>query len=164
MAAAEPAMRPDERAFVRDSAAGPFQAGCDRGDWGLDSVSWPFAVLWVAAAPRPEAPSRYSIRFDLSGYPTAAPTATMWDTVTSTIMADTHWPGGTGRVQLAFNPGWNRQALYLPCDRVAIEGHDAWREQHPSYVWNSSKDITHYLAIVHELLNSPDYSGLRGPR
>jgi hypothetical protein len=33
--------------------------------------------------------------------------------------------------------------------------------QHPSMVWNPDGDITQYLRIVHDLLNSNDYTGPR---
>jgi hypothetical protein len=43
-----------------------------------------------------------------------------------------------------------------------MEGHEAWRTQHPSQLWKPNEDITKYLRIVHELLNSGDYTGPRG--
>ena len=73
------------------------------------------------------------------------------------------WPGGKTRVSRSFKPGWkDGQCLYLPCDRLSIEGHDGWRTEYPSMIWSPASDITLYLRIVHDLLNSSDYSGSRG--
>jgi hypothetical protein len=58
--------------------------------------------------------------------------------------------------------GCAKLTLYLPCDRLSIEGHDAWRTQYPAMNWISTSDITLYLGIVYELLNSSDYTGPRG--
>lgn len=62
-----------------------------------------------------------------------------------------------------FRSDWqNGVALYLPCDRVAIVGHEAWRSRHPSQCWDEAKGIVRYLEVISELLNSGDYSGIRG--
>ena len=68
----------------------------------------------------------------------------------------------SARVALAFNPGWKGGVcLYLPCDRLSIEGHDQWRSQHPALLWDPEKGLCKYLIIIHELLNSGDYGGRR---
>ena len=57
-----------------------------------------------------------------------------------------------------FRPNWKAgSALYLPCDRESIRGHDNWRNEMPSKIWDPAKGIVHYLELVHELLNSADY-------
>lgn len=50
---------------------------------------------------------------------------------------------------------------YLPCDRRAIEGHDAWRHQYPSRLWQPQRGIICYLEQIYDLLNQSDYTGLR---
>ena len=144
--------------------AGPFQSGVDRGRWRLVAFAWPHVVLAVSAAERAAAPSEYAFRFDCTGYPQKAPTAQPWSLAASEPLPHGHWPGGRHRVPAAFNPNWKSgQALYLPCDRLAIEGHAPWLLQHPSMIWATRRDITQYLQVIHELLNSSDYSGLRCP-
>lgn len=144
--------------------AGPFLSGVDRGRWRLVTIDWPHAIIAVTAAERPGAPSQYAFRFECTGYPQTAPTAQPWSEENNAPLAPDRWPGGQSRVPLAFNPGWKSgQCLYLPCDRLAIEGHDPWRMQHPSLIWSPQRHMTQYLQVIHELLNSSDYSGLRSP-
>ena len=137
-----------------------FTAGVDRGYWRVASVIWPLAVIEIAAAPRTSSPSWWAFRFDLTGYP-QAPTALPWDIATNAPLPGEHWPGGGPRIMAAFNPGWRNDALYMPVDRLALEGHDAWRQKHPSYIWDPALDISQYLRIVHGLLNDPSYTGRR---
>ncbi len=51
--------------------------------------------------------------------------------------------------------------LYLPCDRMAFEGHTAWPNEHPSRLWQPSRGIICYLEQLYDLFNQSDYSGLR---
>ena len=155
--------RPDERVFLDHVGRGAFQSGVARGCWRLISVDWPHALIAVAAAPRPNGPKEYALRFELTNYPQTAPTARPWDAESNNPLADGKRPHGRSRVPMAFRTDWKGGiALYIPCDRQAIEGHDGWRNQHPSMIWDPSKNITLYLKVVHELLNSSDYTGLRG--
>jgi hypothetical protein len=152
----------DERVFREHIERGPFQSGVDRGRWRLVSINWPYAVIAVSAATRVKAPAEYGFRFGLSGYPTSPPTAQPWDAERGSALETNRWPSGGGRIPLAFNPGWKGgQCLYLPCDRQSIEGHDVWRSLHPEMVWSPSGDITQYLRIIYDLLNSEDYTGTR---
>jgi hypothetical protein len=154
---------PDERVFRAHLDAGPFQSGVDRGRWRLFSIAWPHAVIVIRAAERPGGPAEYALRFECTNYPQSPPTAQPWDAERGAPLEPARWPGGRTRVPLAFNPGWKGgQCLYLPCDRLSIEGHDGWRSQHPAMIWSPAGDLTQYLRIVYDLLNSSDYSGPRG--
>ncbi|MGD1152740.1 MAG: hypothetical protein ABR911_07705 [Syntrophales bacterium] len=64
---------------------------------------------------------------------------------------------------MAFRTDWkNGIALYFPCDREAMDAaHAGWRTTHPWMLWSPSGDITQYLRIVYDLLNSSDYKGPR---
>jgi hypothetical protein len=156
-------MNPDEKVFRAHLEQGLFQSGVDRGRWQLVSVNWPYSIITVSAAERATAPSEYAFRFELGNYPTAAPTAQPWNDSSNIPLERQRWPGGRGRIQYAFNPDWKSgSCLYLPCDRHAIEGHDPWRAQHPEMIWDPKGDITQYLKIIHDLLNSEDYTGIRG--
>lgn len=155
-------IRPDERVFRDHIEQGLFQSGVDRGRWRLIAIEWPYAVIAISAAERPRGPREYVFRFELSNYPQIAPTAQPWDTGKKSCLEHNKWPFGRSRLPLAFNPGWKGgTCLYLPCDRLSIEGHDGWRTQHPFMIWSANGDITQYLRIVHELLNSSDYTGPR---
>jgi hypothetical protein len=156
-------MGPDELVFRAHLEAGPFQSGVDRGRWRLLSIAWPYAVIAVSAAERPGGPAEYALRFECSNYPQAPPSAQPWDAERGAPLEHARWPGGRSRLPLAFNPNWKGgQCLYLPCDRLSIDGHDGWRSQHPSLIWSPAGDITQYLRIVYDLLNSSDYTGRRG--
>lgn len=152
---------PDELLFIRHLNGGSFMAGVDRGDWGVvdpTGVStWPIVFLWISAASKNGCPDRYSFRFDLAGYPAKAPTAQPWDEKLGMPLPATQWPKGKGNVQCVFNPGWNASALYAPCDRRAMDGHDAWREVHPTLWWKPEFTIVKYVSFVHKLLHSEDY-------
>ena len=69
------------------------------------------------------------------------------------------WPRSHGgRVGCVFRTAWkNGSALYLPCDRQSIDGHDNWRNELPSKIWNPGQGIVQYLELVYELLNCGDY-------
>jgi hypothetical protein len=162
-AAADIQISVDERVFRYHVGAGAFQSGVDRGRWRLIRIAWPYAVISVAAAERPGAPDSYSFRFQLDNYPSSAPVARCWETERDAPLECTQRPWGTGRVQIAFRTDFKGDTcLYLPCDRLALEGHDGWRTQHPSMVWTPSSDITLYLRILNDLLHSRDYTGVRG--
>jgi hypothetical protein len=152
---------PDERLFRDDLAAGAFTTGEDRGYWRLHSFAWPIAVIEVAPAALIGGPEWFALRFDLTGYP-QAPTAQLWDIADDVSLAPARWPAGGERITLAFNPGWRADALYIPVDRLALAGHDAWLERYACHVWDAAGDITQYLRLVHGLLNDGGYRGVRG--
>lgn len=154
-------MLPDERTFSKHLAAGAFLSGVARGDWRLISVEWPHALIAVSAAERDGEPSEYALRFELSNYPQLVPTAQPWDAEANAALPASRWPAG-GQANEVFNPNWNATALYLPCDRVALAGHEQAWAGHTAYLWNPTRDITHYLRIVHRILNQPEYTGVRG--
>jgi hypothetical protein len=157
---------PDERTFRDHVAAARFQLGVDRGDWRLVSDSWPNPVIGVSAAAQDSAPAEFAFRFELTDYPASAPTSEPWDVAGDTPLSHDCWPAGSGRVAIVFNPGWrpneNVHALYHPIDRRALVGHDNWRAQDPASIWDPSRmDIVDYLKVVHELLHSLLYQGIR---
>ena len=153
-------MSPDERVFREHLKRAAFTRGVDERRWRLLRIAWPHVWIAVRAALRDGAPEEFVLRFELSNYPTAAPTATPWDEVTGAMLAAAGRPKGN-RVGMALKAEWEGGvALYIPCDRIAIVGHGAWVAQHPAWIWDSSKDITLYLRLVHEMLNDEDYTGV----
>lgn len=151
---------PDERAFRADIERSAFALGQLEGRWKLLSLEWPIAVIDVAAKDE----CRYALRFDLSGFPEAPPTARPWDAQQGVPLPFERWPRSLGgRLGTVFRPSWKSgTALYLPCDREAIAGHDNWRTEMPSKIWRPSVGIVHYLELVHELLNCGDYAAPLG--
>lgn len=155
-------MTPDEAAFKAHVEEPPFLEGIDRGKWGLHGVTsaivWPIATIWVGADAKPGWPDRFFFRFDLAGYPNQAPTAGPWDIGSNARLPNDRWPRGPRFVSKVFNPGWNGGvALYLPCDRLAMNGHDHWKSVHPGDWWQPSHTIVKYLTCVYQLLHLQDY-------
>ena len=147
---------PDLRAFEGDVAKATFRLGEAEGRWRLIETNWPFVLVTITA--RDE--RRYVFRFDCDGYPQTAPTGGPWDQSRDAILAFDCWPRGKGgRVSAVFRPDWkNGAALYLPCDRKSLAGHENWRHIMPSKIWHPEVGIVQYLEIVHELLNCRDYA------
>lgn len=146
---------PDERAFRADVAKAAFHLGESEGRWHLLKIDWPYAHIGVSAIDN----SGYVLRFNCTGYPQTAPTATLWDQVRDALLAPNKWPQSKGgRVSHVFNFNWQQgTALYLPCDRVALHGHEGWLTEHSAKIWRPADGITQYLEIVHALLNCADY-------
>jgi hypothetical protein len=156
-------MRPDAAVFHQHIREAEYLAGVDRGDWGIhgDSASlltWPVVIFWVHALSKEGKPDRYYFRFELSGYPAVAPTACPWDSTTNLRLENAQWPKGPKLVTPTFNYGWNANALYAPCDRAAMVGHDGWRTQYPELWWQPTFKITIYLHFLYRLLHSSDYA------
>jgi hypothetical protein len=147
---------PDEAGFRADVAKAAFRAGVADGRWRLHGVSWPHAFLGVFARDGRE----FVIRFECSGFPTSLPTGGPWDLARNAPLAFDLWPRSRGgRLGAVFRPDWKGgSALYLPCDRLSIPGHDGWATQMPSKIWRPASGIVQYLELVHELLHSRDYT------
>ena len=149
----EGAISAEERAF-RDHVERPdFQLGVLKGQWRLLRVAWPTADIAITARDGTE----WGFKFLLDGYPARLPNARPCDLASGVPLSPDRWPRGGGRVAAAFNPGWNPSALYLPCDRLALPGHDQWVSQHPHLLWPPARGIIHYVEIIHDLLASAAY-------
>jgi predicted secreted protein len=148
-------MGPDEKALRADVAKATFRAAAAKKRWRLIDIAWPKVLVAVAAKDGRE----FVLRFDCTGFPVTPPTAGLWDTQRNALLAADLWPRSKGgRVGAVFNFGWkNGTALYLPCDREAISGHDHWRQQMPSKLWRAEAGLPQYLELIHELLNCSDY-------
>ena len=147
---------PDERAFWADVNKPAFRLGQADERWRLLDVTWPFALIGIMAKDG----LQYALRFDCSGYPQSPPTAGPWDPESNEQLAFDKWPKNKGgRLGHVFRPKWkNGTALYLPCDRLSIEGHDNWQSEMPSKIWRPDEGILQYLELVHELLHCRDYT------
>jgi hypothetical protein len=156
-------LRPDAAMFQQHINEADFQLGIDNGSWGfLNSdeplAGWPNVTIWVKAAKKANWPDKYYFSFELSGYPGQAATACPWNAETNARLDNSLWPRGNRFVSHTFNFGWNANALYAPCDRLAMQGHDGWREQFPELWWQPDFTITVYLNFIYHLLNSSDYA------
>jgi hypothetical protein len=154
---------PDQRRFEADLEDGPFLAGMAAGRWGrpdaslVETVAWPKAVLWVAAAPRKDSPDKFHLLLDCEGYPSQSPTGSFWDPAIRQQLASANWPKGKGQVAAVFRPGG---AFYHPYDRVSASGHKDWPAKYPHLLWDGTRTIVDFLGVIHGLLNSTDYTGV----
>lgn len=156
-------MSPDEALFRAHLNDAPFQAGVDAERWGLhgevSQVAWPHPVLWVQADEDLIVSTKVFLRFAVDGYPQSAPTACPWDVDKNCRLDPAAWPKGPGNVTKVFNPGWNNGvALYAPCDRKAMPGHESWKPQFPNTWWQPAFTIVVYLEFVHSCLNRRKYA------
>jgi hypothetical protein len=149
-------MAPDEKALRADVTKPAFRAGVADQRWRLIDIAWPHVFIGVTAKDGRE----YVLRFDCTGFPASPPTAGPWDIERNAVLAPDLWPQSRGgRLGAVFNPRWKGgTALYLPCDREAIAGHDQWRTLMPSKLWRPSAGLVQYLELVHELLHCRDYT------
>ena len=135
-------MSPDEQALRADLRKAAFRLGVADGRWRAGEIAWPFVPIAITARDG----HAYGLRFRCDGFPQSPPTAQPWDLE-------------GGRLGAVFRQDWkNGTALYLPCDRESIAGHDAWRVQTPSKIWRPADGLVQYLELVHELLNCRDYA------
>lgn len=155
------ALAPDERALRAALDAAAFRSGVDGGRWRLVDLNWPIGVFAVSAAERPNSPSEYGLRIDLTRYPQDAPTAAPWDLGLNAPLAADGRPKGA-RADHVFRTDWEHgEALYAPWDRKGLNAHSEWAQNHPADAWHSGRDVAFFLSRVHELLNADDYSGIQ---
>ena len=154
-------MTVDLECFKKHLAMAPFQMGLDANDWGIacdyEFSQWPSVFLWVKSAIKAGSPDKYFFKFDLENYPAKAPKACPWDIEAQKSLSFDKWPRGNKYVSKVFNPSWKPNALYAPCDRVAMDGHGQWAEQYKNLWWQPDFTIVKYLQFLHKLLNSKDY-------
>jgi len=156
-------MKLDLKLFLSHVNDAPFLLGCEEGKWGIydknNIVSdWPNIVIWVKAPDKKDCLPKYYLRFNLSGYSNQAPTSCPWDVANNKKLEYSKWPKGRKFVSSIFKPTWkNGDALYCPCDRVAMQGHERWKNDHPDTWWKSNDTIVKYLNYIYGILNSGDY-------
>jgi hypothetical protein len=151
-------MKPDESLLKTHLGEAPYLSGCDAGKWGLvgtvEEIAWPHAVFWVKADERFVASGRIDLRFTLDGYPRSAPTSCPWNIETNSQLEGDKYPRVPGKFTRVFRTDWESgSALYAPCDRRAMTGHEPWKQQFPFWWWEAHFTIVKYLEFVHMVLN-----------
>jgi hypothetical protein len=155
---------PDRMLMEQDLAAPQFRCGEIEGRWRHVATAWPHVIIAVSAPERPRSPAEFAFRFECSNYRQIPATAQPWDLKTNSLLAAGQRPTGPAMVVAVFRPDWKQgQCLYLPCDRMSIEGHDNWLNEHPSRIWRPERGIICYLEQIYELFHQSDYSGIRSP-
>jgi hypothetical protein len=145
---------PDHAALLDHLERAPFLMGEMNGRWRLRDVVWPLVFADVTAKDG----RAYTLRLQCDGYP-GMPTGAFWDLATNQWLAAPRWPRTGARFGSALRTDWqNGTALYIPCDRTSIAGHEAWLQLHPAWVWSSTVGIARYLEVVWTMLNGDDYA------
>ncbi|MCB0496169.1 MAG: hypothetical protein KDC79_08535 [Cyclobacteriaceae bacterium] len=144
---------PEEEVLNDHLNSAEYQSGAMEESWGMiendKRPQWPFVIFWVVA----KSGDKYFFRFDLTGYNEFAPTAILWDPSTNTPLGQSKWPNWNKRTKQVFRL-WGKQCLYLPCDRLALEGHTDWPQKHNYLIWKAFEDtITKYLIELYQTLN-----------
>ena len=162
--------KPDQRLFEDDLSSAEFRNGVAKGLWNLagvdvlpDALAWPNRVFWMAAAERVNAPARFHILVDLSGYRSVPPSGAFWDPSTKSALDFSKRPKGRtdSRFAKVFRTDWkNGSAFYHPYDRVAALDHPQWAAEQPHLIWTSNHTIVDYLEEFHSLLQCGDYLGV----
>ncbi len=154
---------PAQLLLEQDLAAAEMRCGEVEGRWRHVMTLWPHVTFAVSAPVRPNAPAEFGFRFECSGYRQTPVTAQPWDLGTGVALPKPKWPTGRLIVSSVFRPEWKQgHCLYLPCDRMSIEGHPNWINEHPARLWQPERGIICYLEQIYELLNQGDYSGVVG--
>lgn len=136
-----------------DLEAAAFVAGERDGRWILRELVWPDLFVDVIARNK----DRFTLRLQCAGYP-QAPTGAFWDVAAGGWLAAARWPRAGGRFGNALRTDWQGgTALYIPCDRMSINGHDQWRQLYPAWLWDPQIGIVRYLDVVWTLINGDDY-------
>jgi hypothetical protein len=132
---------------------GPFLMGEMNGRWRLRDISWPIAFIDIRARDHRE----YTLRLQCDGYP-GMPTGAFWDPDSGSWLPAHRWPRAGARFGAALRTDWQGgTALYIPCDRTSIAGHEAWLQLHPAWTWDPNIGIARYLQVVWTMLNGEDY-------
>lgn len=135
-----------------DSA--PFLTGQMNGRWLLRAIAWPHVLFDVFA--RDGQP--YTLRLDCTSYP-QMPTGSFWSVEQGSWLLAPRWPRAGARFGAALRTDWQGgTALYIPCDRRSIAGHEQWLQLHPAWAWDPRIGVARYLEVVWTLLNGDDYA------
>jgi hypothetical protein len=130
-----------------------YESGEIEGRWGVltngNGPNWPISILWIKSLTE----GVFNFKFDFSDYPNLAPTAVIWDVENQRPLAPEIRPKAKKRAVQVFK-NWGKECNYLPCDRMAFEGHPAWPQEHSSLIWNPRTDtFQKYLNEVYQILN-----------
>lgn len=142
---------PAVSAVSTDLASVRFRVGLVRGQWRVISYEFPLLIVGVAAVEPDGGASEYTFRFELAGFPGAAPAVQIWDVGAGTTLALEKRPKGSARVVAAFKDWPPSQGIYRPWERAAGPH---FGQPHPSLAWHPKRDLAFVMEDLHGLLTS----------
>lgn len=140
------------KAVAADLSSARFRAGERRGHWRKVSFEFPVLVMAIAAVELDGTASEYFFRFELTGFPAAAPEVKIWDPEAKTLLAGSRRPKGSHRVTEAFK-SWGSETVYRPWDRCSGP-HNNFATVHSELAWHAKRELTFILEDLHGLLTS----------
>lgn len=139
-------MNPNELRLRGDLASTAFEDGVSAGHWRLIDLTWPALTVAICAGA-----GELVVRIDVDGYPAVPPYGTTWDLGLNAPLAPALWPRGPGTEQ-TYKKGWyapSDNAIYLACDRAALQAHPDWATRYRERAWNPARTIPFYLNELH---------------
>ena len=131
----------------------PFVMGEMNDRWRLRDIAWPFVFVDVTARDK----RQFVLRLQCDDYP-GLPTGSFWDADNGGWLPAHRWPRAGARFGTALRSDWQGgTALYIPCDRNSIAGHEQWLQLHPAWAWDPAIGIARYLEVVWIMLSGDDY-------
>lgn len=140
-------------AVAADLASARFRVGVSRGHWRQVSYEFPILIMTVAAIEPDGSSSEYCFRFELTGFPGAAPEVQIWDLATNALLEQTKRPKGSDRVVKGFQVWPPNTTVYRPWDRHS-GAHNNFAKSYPDLAWHPKRDLTFILEDLHGLLTS----------
>lgn len=143
----------DQAQLLEHLEQAPFVMGEMNGRWRLRDIKWPFVFIDVIARDN----RHFTLRLQCDGYP-GLPTGAFWDPLSGGWLPAHRWPRTGARFGAALRSDWHGgTALYIPCDRNSLSGHEQWLQLHPAWAWDQAVGIARYLEVVWTMLNGDDY-------
>lgn len=144
-----------------DLAADAVQVGVALGQWKILRSEFPYVLVSFSTSRQTHLSGSVVVRFDCTDYPDRPATACAWNIDGDTPLSPDQRPRG-GRATMTFRSDWEGgRALYLPCDRMAIDSHPDWANQYPHDLWDSTKGIAEYFQLVSTILTEADDAFVR---
>jgi hypothetical protein len=144
---------PAESAVDADLRSARFRVGVIRPQWRKVSYLFPELIVAVAAVEPDGAASEYYFRFELTGFPGAAPGVVIWDSSANALLPANRRPKGSPRVVEGFKSWGPPDTVYRPWERTS-GAHNNWATTHPELAWHPRRDLIFILEDLHGLLTS----------
>lgn len=137
-----------EEALRRHLSEIPYTRGLVNKRWGPSCIDGSHVTLPLFIPH-----GKVGLRLDLTGYPDMAPQGVFWDLKTDSRLRDESWPLLRSGNQ-AFRTDWEGgSALYIACDRTALNHHPEWAQDHPLTNWRPDIGVARYVIVVADLLD-----------
>ena len=139
-------------AVTTDINSACFRAGKRKGMWRVLSDNFPEMVIAVTATEPDGCMSEYAFHFELTDYPTAAPSVHPWDVGKNTFLPAEKRPRGNSKVEYSFKFWSNTGPVYRPWERES-GAHNNWATTHPELTWSPNRNLCFIMEDIHDILN-----------